>query len=189
MKPLHTIFILTLFFLTVNFSSAQTNIKPPVEGKSVIYFMRTSGGGALMNFRFFDGETYLGKFGGVNYLRYECEPGEHLFWVKAENTDFLEADLEANKIYFVEANAVMGAFTAGVKFKLVDYDHKRQFKKRIKKLLAKKEPKTFTDEELAEGQEKFKLIIENGLNTYKRKEGRDKEFKRIEKDDNYKGEI
>nr|WP_321237049.1 hypothetical protein [uncultured Psychroserpens sp.] len=189
MKSTYIFITLFVTIFSVNSIKAQTNIEPPAEGKSVIYFMRTSSLGAIMNFRFFDNETYLGKFGGVNYLRYECEPGEHIFWVKAENTDYLEANLEANKVYFVETNAVMGAFTVGVKYKLVDYDHKRQFKKRIKKLLAKKGPKTFSKEELEEGQEKFKTIIEQGLETLKRKQNRDKKLKRIEKEDNYKGEI
>ncbi|WP_298903734.1 hypothetical protein [uncultured Psychroserpens sp.] len=177
-----TLFCLFLFTFSIN---AQVTIEPPTEGKSVIYFMRTSGVGGLLNFRFFDNTTYLGKFKGVNYMRYECEPGEHMFWVKAENTDYLEANLEAGKIYFVEANGVPGLMTVGVKYKLVDYSHKRQFK-RIQKLMAKKEPKVFTEEELKTDQEKFKLIIKDGLATLERKRNRGKKLKRLEKDNNYK---
>lgn len=159
-KTYFFLFILTLGSLIQG--NSQTNVTAPEEGKAVIYFLRTSGLGAAMNFRFFDQNKYIGKFSGVNYMRYECEPGEHVFWAKAENIDVLMANLEADKIYLVESNAVMGGFSAGVKFKSVDYSDEKQMK-RINKLLDKKESKTFTQEELAAGQEKFTKIIQKGL--------------------------
>ena len=150
---------LIFLFVLLSFSSAFGQINndkliAPAEGKSVIYFMRTSGLGALMNFRYFDESNYLGKFNGVNYLRYECEPGKHLFWILAENTDVLEANLAANKIYIVETNATMGAFSAAARFKLVDYKNNSQIK-RINKLLNKKDAKQFTEEELKKAKDKM----------------------------------
>lgn len=147
--------LLFLLSISIGFSQIKSDkIKPPAEGKSVIYFMRTTGLGALMNVRYFKKNEYLGKFNGVNYLRYECEPGMNIFWIKAENIDVLEANLEPNKIYIVETNAVMGAFSAGVKFNLVDYENKKQIK-RINRLFEKKDPKSFTTQELKEGKEKM----------------------------------
>lgn len=170
-------FLLLLFLSLQAFSQIKTEkIIPPAKGKSVIYFLRTTGLGALMNIRYFDKEDYLGRFNGVNYLRYECDPGEKVFWIKAENIDVLEANLEADKVYLVETNAVMGAFSAGAKFKLVDFNKKNQVK-RINKLLEKKEPKTFTQETLQEQLQKMKDIVNKGLKKVRKKIERKKTTK------------
>ena len=59
-------FLLLLFLSLQTFSQIQTEkIVPPAKGKSVIYFLRTSGLGALMNIRYFDKEEYLGRFNGI----------------------------------------------------------------------------------------------------------------------------
>jgi len=141
--------------------------------------------GALMNFRFFEENSYLGKFKGKNYIRYECEPGEHMFWVKAENIDFIETDLTAGNIYLVENNAVIGEFSAGVKFRIVDYSNEKQMK-RINKLLAKKEAKTFTEEQLLEDEKEMSEIIQKGMQKVQEKIKEGKEIKRISSDMNYK---
>lgn len=163
---------LTLLFLlsiSVTFSQIKSDkITPPAEGKSVIYFMRTTSLGALMNVRYFKNNEYLGKFKGVNYLRYECDPGENIFWIKAENIDVLKANLEANKIYIVETNAVMGAFSAGVKFNLVDFNKKKQIN-RINKLFDKKSSKTFTEIELKEGKAKMMSVVQKGMKKVSKK--------------------
>ncbi|CAM1361127.1 conserved exported hypothetical protein [Tenacibaculum litoreum] len=170
-------FLLLLFLSFQTFSQIQAEkITPPTKGKSVIYFLRTTGLGALMNIRYFDKEQYLGRFNGVNYLRYECDPGEKVFWIKAENIDVLEANLEADKVYLVETNAVMGAFSAGAKFKLVDFNKKNQVK-RINKLLEKKEPKTFTQETLNEQLQKMKDVVNKGLKKVRKKIERKKTTK------------
>ncbi|XRE43870.1 hypothetical protein ACIVBQ_002074 [Tenacibaculum discolor] len=170
-------FLLLLFLSLQAFSQIQTEkIIPPAKGKSVIYFLRTTGLGALMNIRYFDKEDYLGRFNGVNYLRYECDPGEKVFWIKAENIDVLEANLEADKVYLVETNAVMGAFSAGAKFKLVDFNKKNQVK-RINKLLEKKEPKNFTQETLQEQLQKMKDVVNKGLKKVRKKIERKKTTK------------
>ena len=157
---------------------SQNTFQSPSEGKTVIYFMRTTSLGAVMNFRFFDGEKYLGKFKDKNYLRYECNPGKHLFWVKAENIDYLESDLLADKIYVVESNAVMGAFSSGVKFNILDFNDQKKMK-RVFKLLNKKNPLVFDEEDLLEEQNEMQDIIKSGLEKYENKQDRDKDFKEI----------
>ena len=179
-------FALLFTFLFMSLPSvAQDRITPPTKGKSVIYLLRTTGLGSLMNFRFFEEDTYLGKFNGKNYLRYECEPGEHLFWVKAENIDVLKTNLAADRIYFVEVNAVMGGFSAGVKYRIVDYTNEKQMK-RIRKLLVKKDPKVFTKEQLSENKEKMDEVIKNGMQKVQEKMNGEKKIKEITPDMNYK---
>lgn len=186
MKQYQTLLI--VFFISV-FSlsgfSQEDKIQPPSEGKAVIYFLRTKALGALMNFRLFEKGQIIAKYNGRNYVRYECDPGESIFWIKAENIDFIETELEAGKIYFVETNAVLGAFSAGVKFNLVDYSDEKQME-RINKLLEEKEALTFTEEELKEEQADNKLVIQRGMATVVKKRNKGKKIKRITSDMDYK---
>lgn len=180
--------ILTLILLiSIGVSSfaqiKSEKITAPSEGKAVIYFLRTTSLGTLMNMRYFNKGAYLGKFNGVNYLRYECDPGKTYFWIKAENIDVLEADLAPNKIYLVETNAAMGAFSAAAKFKIVDFENPKQVK-RINKLLEKKDTKKFTQEELERGKEKMKKVIQKGMKKVHSKIKKGK-FKKLTPDMNY----
>lgn len=59
--------LLLLFTFVVSLTFAQ-EFKKPAEGKALVYFVRFSGTGALINFKYFDGETYLGKMNGVHYF-------------------------------------------------------------------------------------------------------------------------
>ncbi len=133
--------ILILALATI-FMSAYANaqdFQKPSEGKAVVYFLRTSGLGAAINFKFFDNDTYLGKFKGKNYVKQEFEPGKHLFWAKSENLDFMEADLLANKIYLVQVKPKMGGMKAAVKLNTVDTSDSKLMEK-IKKMISKKGP-------------------------------------------------
>ncbi|MEL7006912.1 MAG: hypothetical protein AAFN93_29970 [Bacteroidota bacterium] len=72
--------LLSALFILLNFTAFSQEVKKPAEGKSLVYFVRPSAAGALINFKYFDGEKYLGKINGANYFIYECDPGEHIFW-------------------------------------------------------------------------------------------------------------
>lgn len=176
--------ILILSSITTSQSQIQKeNIIFPEKGKSVIYFLRTTALGAFMNFRYFDNDKYLGRFNGTNYLRYECNPGEKIFWIKAENIDVLEANLEADKVYLVETNATVGAFSAAAKFKLVNYSKKGQVK-RINNLLEKKEGKTFSEELLKTQLGKMKSAFTKGMKKVQKKIKKGK-TKKLTSDMNY----
>jgi hypothetical protein len=82
---------------------------------AVVYFVRISTVGAAINFKFFDKNVFLGKFHGRNYMRYECAPGEHLFWASSERKYFITADLREGGTYIVIVEAKMGAMSAAVK--------------------------------------------------------------------------
>ena len=181
MKNSIRIVLTVLLLATANSVSSQVNVTPPSEGKAVIYFLRTTNLGALMNIRYFDNNQYIGKFSGMNFYRYECEPGKRIFWFKAENIDFVEAELEEGKVYLLETNPVIGGFSAGVKAKLVDTADEKQMK-RVNKLLEKKETKSFTSEELAEGQDKNNGVIQRGMLKINKKRGKKKNLKVLQAD-------
>jgi hypothetical protein len=109
MKKIFLLF--TILFSTLSFGQ---DYKKPSEGKALVYFTRVGFVGGAINFKYFDGEKYLGKFNTGNYLAYECEPGKHLFWANSENFDFLEADIEAGKVYIVQSLVKAGGFKAAV---------------------------------------------------------------------------
>lgn len=134
----------------------------PAEGKSLVYFVRSSGTGALINFKYFDGENYLGKMNGINYFTYECDPGKHLFWVAAENRDFITADLKPNATYIVEVRPTMGAFKAAVQIHPVSPDDVKTLKK-INKIVAK-----HTKTALKADDEDMDFFIKNGLARYEK---------------------
>lgn len=175
-------------FLTLSFSQAQEQIKitKPSEGKAVVYFIRTQSAGGAINFKYFDSNHYIGKFSGANFLRYECEPGKRTLWAKAENVDFIDADLKAGEIYFVEARGVMGAFKAGVKLFLVDYTNDKQMK-RINKVFDKKEGVVINTEEAKEEFEKKKNSLTKSMRKIQKKRAKKPEkVKKLNLDMSYK---
>ena len=157
-----------LLFLFTSFFSFSQELETPKEGKVLVYFTRYDAAGFLINFKYFDGEKYLGKFNYGKYLVYECEPGKHVFWSKSENFDYVEAELEAGRIYIIDSRPQMGAFKAGVKLvvfskQLDNYD---RYKKRIFKSLEKGERYLPSAEEIKSEEIEIKDLIEKGMAKY-----------------------
>ncbi len=150
--------LLAAFTLQTNMVNAQ-DFQEPTDGKAVIYFLRTSGLGAAINFKYFIDEEYLGKFSGKNYARIEVDPGEHLVWAKSENLDFMKADLKANAIYLVHVKPKMGGFKAAVRLEVPDLSDAKLLTK-IKKLIAKKKPVTLNMKKAEKEVAKIKEYLE-----------------------------
>lgn len=176
------LFTAALFFSVVFYSYAQ-DIPPAPDNKAVVYFVRTSSLGFAINFSYFDSAVFLGKANGQNYIRYECEPGAHLFWARSENRSFVEAEVEAGKIYFLEVTPELGAIKAQVSLKPADPSNEKQMQ-RILKVIKKKSPETFTAEQLQE--ETKKEIIDRGLEKYKDDKEKGKTVPKLEKTAYYK---
>ena len=153
--------LVLILTLILPFCLQSQIIEPAPADKAVVYFVRASGLGALVNFTYFDSTKVIGKFNGPKYMRYECEPGQHLFWVRAENKDFMQADLEAGYIYLVEVVPQMGAIKASVRFEPVNSPEYKL--KKIRKLLAKKEPEQFSEQELQTLQHEMAEVIARGM--------------------------
>jgi len=159
--------LLLMLFLGLFLGCFGQELKSPSVGKSLVYFARTSGTGALINFKYFDGDKYLGKFSGYNYMMYECDPGEHFFWVTAENRDFVNAELLADKTYIIQVVPRMGAIKASVKiFPVAADDEKRM--KRVMKLIGKRDPKVLDVQKTLAESDDLQFFIKNGLEKYER---------------------
>ncbi|ARV09850.1 hypothetical protein BTO05_09420 [Winogradskyella sp. PC-19] len=123
-----------LIFSTLN--SFSQVLDKPSEGKVLVYITRSNDLGGAMNFRVYDKDLFLGALPSRAYFKYECEPGEHLFWAASENRDFVEANLEANKTYVIDLRAKLGMFIAAVGVEPYSPDNKRHVK-RVNKVLKK----------------------------------------------------
>ena len=134
----------------------------------------------LRSISYLDSATLIAKANGTNYVRYECNPGNHIFWARTENRDYVEAELEAGKIYFLEAVPTMGAIRAAVQLRPVD-PSKADVMKRIFKLMDKKKPETPSPEELKKETEEMQEVITRGLEKYKEEKEKGKKPDRLEK--------
>ncbi len=173
----HLLIGLILFSILISPSVQAQDSEPVVSSnRSVIYFVRANSMGSLVNFTYFDGEKAIGKFNGRKYLKYECEPGQHLFWARSENRSFVEANLEGGKAYMIEALPRMGGLKATVK--LVPVDVKSHNMKKIKKLFSKRSAITFTQQELLELQEEMNEVIIRGMERYNK--GKEKGERMVE---------
>lgn len=162
---------LSLLLISISFFSFSQDFKKPSEGKSLVYFVRFSGTGALINFKYFDGDKYLGKMNGVNYFTYECDPGEHTFWAAAENRDFISGNLMANATYIIEVRPTMGAFKAAVRLHQIAPNDEKKLKK-VNRIIAKR-----TESTLKGKEEDHSFFIENGLKRFEKIENEVKSIK------------
>ena len=79
------LFIVLIALLASVDTAFSQGFQPPAEGKAVIYFTRVTLYGKPVDFEFFHQDQYIGAFKGDEYMRYECDPGTHLFWASSEN--------------------------------------------------------------------------------------------------------
>lgn len=149
MKRINFFIVLLISLLSLTVSAQNENnvplLKKPSEGKVLIYFVRPGALAFLIDFKVFHQDKYLGKISSNNYLTYECEPGEQLFWAASENRDFVLANLEANKTYVVAISAQMGAFSAQVNVKPLSPKNEKDIKS-LNFILGKNKGRDFTEE-------------------------------------------
>jgi len=86
----------------------------PTPEKALVRFMRPSGMGYAINFNIWDGEKVIGNSVAKGQFDYLADPGKHLFVAVAENKTFLDAQLEAGKVYYILTQVKMGMWKARV---------------------------------------------------------------------------
>lgn len=130
MKKLAFLFIAVLSCIV----SFGQEFQKPAEGKVLVYFVRYQGAVAMLDFKYFDGEKYLGRATMINYFVYECDPGEHVFWVATENREYIKGNLKANCVYVIEVRPYLRIAMASANLYQVDPANAKAMK-RIRKLL------------------------------------------------------
>lgn len=173
------LFIVILVSVPLMTLHAQ-GFQPPSSGKAVVYFTRLSAAGFAIGFDFYDNDKYIGGFAGKNYMRYETDPGPHLFWASSENHEFLTAELRAGGTYVVSVDVEMGFAIARVG--LTPITSPGKIFNRAKKLVDKKEPKESTDEELASSNASRAEHIQDILTKYEEKWKEKRTYKHLAAD-------
>jgi hypothetical protein len=80
--------------------------------KAVIVFLRPAYTGYAISAAVYEDDRFLGIVMRQARLVHETTPGTHRYMVVSEAADFLDADLEAGKTYFVNVRPRMGAWRA-----------------------------------------------------------------------------
>ena len=113
--------ILLLCQLQVSFAQLERDTAHFESGEnSVVYFIRNSKMASIVNFSFFDGDQAIGQIAGKSYFRYDCKPGEHIFWAKSENKSFVKADLAPGKVYFIIVHVMVGFIRPNLNLEPID---------------------------------------------------------------------
>lgn len=81
----------------------------PPAGKAMIIFVRSSGGGGVANYTLLDGKgNFVGELPAKGHTKYVTDAGHRTFIVWAENTTMVEADIAADKTYYVRSARAHG---------------------------------------------------------------------------------
>ena len=95
----------------------KTSVVPqPTPDKALVVFMRPSRYGGGVQASVYDTSNGTNQFIGIvsakTKIGFLASPGQHLFMVIGENADFMNADLQAGKTYYVLVSPRMGAWKA-----------------------------------------------------------------------------
>lgn len=175
------LFIFALSILAVSTMVSAQGFQQPTEGKAVVYFTRVTLYGKPVEFEFFHQDKYIGAFKGDQYMRYEVDPGTHLFWASSENKEFLTAELEADKIYIVMVDVIMGAMKARVGLTPVTIDKVEDLHK-VKMLVNEKAPTVTPNEKIEKMNKKLEKFIADKLNNYETKLKNEHSFNHVSTD-------
>jgi hypothetical protein len=155
-----------LVFVLMTLLSCQSvfaqGFQPPAEGKAVVYFICATPN--LASFEYFHNDKYIGTFKGKNYMRYECEPGKHLFWASSENKEFIEADL-AGGTYIVMVSIETGAMKARVGLNPITSKNTEEFIKALG-IVKDKELTVSSPKQVDKMNERLKDFITEKLKMY-----------------------
>lgn len=95
---------------------ASDQVIAALPDKAVVVFFRSSFYGSGIATSVYestgDATLFVGVIGSKMKMTHLVDPGHHQFMVIAENADFLEANLEAGKIYYVLISPRMGVWKA-----------------------------------------------------------------------------
>lgn len=119
-RALHGVLMLLVLAVLAGCHSSKmvkssTAVHEPAPGKAMVVFLRSSGlGGAIQSSVYDTGDqdTFIGIVSTGYKTAYQAEPGHHRFMVQAENADFLEADVDAGKTYYVLVSPRIGWWKA-----------------------------------------------------------------------------
>lgn len=103
----------------------------PKSDKALIYILRPATTWPTKMWAF-AGETFLGVTKSDTYTFAYVDPGEHVFWSKAENVNAIRMRVEAGNTYYIQQHAVMGMWKMAVALEVLDEAKARGLLKQCK---------------------------------------------------------
>lgn len=88
----------------------KQEIDKPAEGKALIYIANL----ATRKFDVFNRNEKVSNIKSAYYIKYTVEPGNHLFWIASNPSNFVEAQVAANLVYVITLESDSSASTAAV---------------------------------------------------------------------------
>ena len=173
-------------FVLISFLAGISNVKgqgftPAAPGKAVVYFVRVTGMGFAISFEYFHQDKYIGAFKGKNYMRYECDPGQNLFWASSENKEFVTADLKEGGTYIIIVDVEMGAMKARVGLTPITIKNTKEFE-RAKELILAEAPVITPGEKIESMNIRLADFIREKLTQYETEWKSTKDFGHISAD-------
>ena len=96
--------ILLIILVSIFYSNSSLfpqGFLPPPKGKAVVYFVRNKYYYGIP-ISYIHNNNYIGELKGRDYLRYECDTGEQLFWTYTIHKPlFIRAELKEGGTYLV----------------------------------------------------------------------------------------
>lgn len=99
---------------------AELKTFAPKSGVAGLYIYRNETMGAAVRMDVAVDGRNLGQTASKTYFYTEVAPGKHTITSKAENTDTLEVNVVAGKLYYIWQEVKMGLMSARTKLSLVD---------------------------------------------------------------------
>jgi hypothetical protein len=109
-------------------------VSPAPADKAQVIFLRPNKLGYKIAATVYDDDTFISTVTHNTIVTYLTGPGSHRFMVIGEAADFLGADLEPGKTYFVQVVPRMGVWKA--RFSLGSYDNSPETLAKIREWIA-----------------------------------------------------
>lgn len=119
-------------------SQLATEMEQAPQDKALVTFIRPSKLGFKISAAVYDGDKFIGFVPYRTKLQYQADPGEHTFMVVSEAADFLKADLQAGKKYYIKVVPRMGAWRA--RFSLAGIHKSQLSTSSVQRWLSEAEP-------------------------------------------------
>jgi len=86
------------------------DLDAPEPDKALVVFLRPVKMAGYVSSVVFDDQDLVAVLMDYTYAAYQATPGNHRFMVVSEAADFMDADLEAGKVYFALVKVRMGVW-------------------------------------------------------------------------------
>jgi len=175
------IYLISIVLFTLMNLKSQNLEHNKENNISTIYFINIDHKSIIIDH--YNNDRYIGKLEGKKYLKYECTPGEQLFWIVWNKKLFLTADLKPGGIYVVieETDSRRYKFYANLNINLVNEKDEKSLSK-AKKYIKKGERMENSEKEIDDMNKKISKFIENTLQQYEQEWKNKYEYNHISPD-------